>query len=166
MVELLSRLIGIVFLRLGPQDLPAGTGPLAFAVVLYVAVTGLSMSQGDTEANNALILVLAVALPLVLVRIVLTLRGRPARWLQTLTALFGTSALLSALSLPLSFLAGNGDPAPIPALASLMLFVWSFAVDAHIWRHALDVAFVTGLAVAVVLFAFSLFVITSLAGPF
>lgn len=166
MAELLWRLIGIIVLRLGPQDLPAGASALVLSVVLYIAVTGLSLSLGETTGNGALVIVLAVVLPLVLVRIVLALRGRPARWLQTVTALFGTSALLSALALPLSALAGNGDPAVIPALASLALFAWSFAVDAHIWRHALDVAFVTGLAVAVVLFALSLFVISSLAGPF
>lgn len=165
MADLFSRLVGIILLRLGPQDLPAGNAPLALAVAAYVVVTGISLNLGDARENTALIVVLAVILPLFLVRIVLALRGRPARWPQTVTALFGTSALLSALALPLSVLTASGEPGAATVLASLALFIWSFAVDAHIWRHALEVGFVAGLAVAVVLFAISLFVISSIAGP-
>lgn len=165
MSDLLSRLLGIIALRLGPQDLPAGNLPLAVAVAGYCIVTAFSLSIGETPDRPMLIVILAVALPLVLVRIVLGLRGHPARSPQTLTALFGTSALLSILSLPVSSLTAAGETPPLAVLASLALFAWSFVVDAHIWRHALEVTFSTGLAVAVVLFALSLFVISSLAGP-
>jgi len=107
-----------------------------------------------------------MALPLLLTRIVLTLRQLPQRWPQTVTALFGTSAILTAISLPLAATgAGDGEPPLFTALASLAVFVWSFAVDAHIWRHALNTTYAAGLAVAVVLFAITLFTITTLAGP-
>jgi len=150
-------------LRDGPQDLPPGHAPLVLAVLGYIGASALSMSVGRTPEHPVGIIALAVTLPVILVRIVLTLRGHPARWLQTLTALFGTGALLSVLSLPLS-LAGSEPPTPV-ILASLLLFGWSFAVDAHIWRHALEASFAVGLAVAVVLFTVSMFVINSLAGP-
>ena len=165
MSDLLARLIGIVLLRLGPQDLPAGTTPLTLAMLLYLLATGITMSLGQTPDNAAGVLMLALMLPLVLVRIVLTLRQYPARWAQTVTALFGTSAILTAISLPLAGMAGQEEPPVIAVLTSLAIFVWSFAVDAHIWRHALNVGFATGLAVAVVLFAVTLFIIQTLAGP-
>lgn len=164
MSAFLSRLIGILLLRDGPQNLPAGHLPMLLAIGLYMAVSAVSMSLSETAENPLGVVLLAVLLPLVLVRIVLTLKGKQARWLQTLTALFGTGALLSLLSLPLALSNGSEPPAPV-VIASLVLFFWSFAVDGHIWRHALDTNFTTGLAVAVLLFAISMFVISSVAGP-
>jgi uncharacterized membrane protein YeiH len=165
MSDLFSRLVGILLLRNGPQDLPAGTAPLLLATTLYAGATALSLSMGEQGPERpALAMLLAVLVPLVLVRIVLSLRGRPARWLQTLTALFGSSGLLSLASLPLAAGAGP-EPDAFLAVASLVVFFWSFAIDGHIWRHALETSFAAGLAVAVVLFAISLYAITFLAGP-
>lgn len=162
MSEFLSRLVGILLLRDGPQDLPAGALPLALAVAFYVAASGASLLLGSTPDRPALVMAVAVVLPLLLIRIVLGLRGHPARWQQTATALFGTGALLAALSLPLS--AAGPEPAPALIVAGLVVFIWSFAVDAHIWRHALEASFAVGLAVAVVLFTVSISVITSITG--
>lgn len=149
----------------GPQDMPAGVAPLVLAILLYVAASAASLGLGQGPENPAAVLLLAVLLPLVLVRIVLSFKGYPARTTQTLTALFGSGALLSLIALPLG-LVGGGESMPEPlVLASLVLFIWSFAVDAHIWRHALECSFAVGLAVAVVLFTISMFMITSLAGP-
>ncbi len=153
-------------LKNGPQDMPAGVVAPTLATGFYLVATALSLSVGEGPENPVGVLVLAVVLPLALVRIVLGLRGHTSRWGQTLTALFGTSGLLSLLSLPLAIAAGGGtEPNPVVTVASLVLFFWSFAVDGHIWRHALDASFAVGLAVAVVLFAVSMYVITSIAGP-
>ena len=164
MNEFLSRLVGILLLKDGPQDLPPGTPALAGSVAIYVAATSVSIARGDGTEHPAAVMALAVVLPMLLSRIVLGLRNRLARWPQTLSALFGTSGLLSLLSLPLAVTAGS-EPQPVVVAASLVLFFWSFAVDAHIWRHALDTSFAVGMAVAVLLFAVSMVVITSLAGP-
>lgn len=157
-------------LRSGPQDLPAGTRPLTLTLALYVAATALSLSLSNADggpANPMAALALATLLPMILVRIVLGLRGRAARWGQTITALFGSSALISLLSLPLGAGTSAGrEPDPFLVVASLVLFFWSFAVDAHIWRHALETSFAAGLAVAVVLFTISMYIITAIAGPF
>ncbi|QOC22824.1 hypothetical protein IC757_01265 [Wenzhouxiangella sp. AB-CW3] len=165
MSDFIARLFGIVTLRLGPQDLPVGNTSLALAMLLYLLVSGMAMTLGEAPDQAGLVLALALVLPLILARIVLTLRRLPQRWQQTVTAQFGTSALLTAISLPLTVSAGAGEPATWTALAALIVFIWSFAVDAHIWRHALDTTFAAGLAVAVILFALTLFVITTLAGP-
>lgn len=164
MTDFFSRLVGILMLKDGPQDMPAGQASLALAVAVYVAATGLSIGFGSSAENPAALMALAVLLPFALSRIVLGLRGRVARWPQTLAALFGTSGLLSLISLPLSASTG-GDPQPAFVVVSLVLFFWSFAVDGHIWRHALDTSFPAGLAVAVLLFAVSMYVITNVAGP-
>lgn len=163
MLDLITRLFGIVLLRLGPQDLPANRATLLACIVLYLIVTAINLASGNGHPKPVLLMTLAVALPLVLCWIVLNLRQRAGRWQQTVAALFGTSALLSILTLPLTLSVGEG-PSPVLGLLLLAGFFWSLAVDAHIWRHALDVAFSTGLLVAVILLSVSLFVISSLAG--
>jgi hypothetical protein len=164
MSQLILRLAGILILRLGPQDLPAGRSALLFSILAYLAVTAFNLARGDGHPAPVPVLMLAVGLPLILVWIVLKLRQRTARWEQTLTALFGTNALLSVLTLPFSLAAG-GEPDPVLALILLVSFFWSFAVDAHIWRHALEISFATALVITMLLFVISLFVITSLTGP-
>jgi len=151
-------------LRLGPQDLPAGRSALALTIIAYVAVTAFNLSRGEGHPTPVLVLILAVGLPLVLTWIVLKLRQRLERWEQTLTALFGTNALLSIITLPLSLAAGS-EPNAALALVLLASFFWSFAVDAHIWRNALEVSFSVALVITMLLFVISLFVITSLTGP-
>jgi hypothetical protein len=164
MLNLLTRLGAIVMLRLGPQDLPAGHTSMLICIALYVIVTGTSLGLRETQSNPVLILLIALAVPLIATRILLAWRKLPARYEQTVGALFGTSALLSAISMPLSH-AGSSEPSAPIALALLVIFFWSFAVDAHIWRHALSIAFSSALALTVILFAVSLFLINTLAGP-
>jgi hypothetical protein len=164
MLKLLSSLAAIVMLRQGPQDLPIARSLLPSCLTLYLVVTTISFAAGQRPENLPMVMALAVALPLLLCWIVLKLANRLARWEQTVSALFGTSALLSMLSLPFSLMAGS-EPTPPMALMLLAVFFWSFAVDAHIWRHALQVSFATGLALAVVLFSATIFVINTLAGP-
>lgn len=164
MPELLSRLLAIILLRQGPQDLPAGRSTLLASLGLYMLVAAISLNTGRSLEHPTLVLLLASGLPLLLVWIVLRLRQRPARWAQTLSALYGTSALLSLANLPLN-LQASAEPAAPLVLFSLLIFLWSFMVDAHIWRHALDTSLAGGMAVTVLLFIFSFGFISSVAGP-
>ncbi len=164
MMALLFKLLDIVLLRAGPQDLPPGRAVAISCVALYVGVTGISLSTGRAPEAPLLVLVLAVVLPLLLCRLLLGWRGRLERYDQTIAALFGSSALLSAASLPLNLISGAEPSVPL-AFGILLLFFWSFAVDGHIWRHALEISYTAGLALAVVLFAVTLVIITTLAGP-
>jgi hypothetical protein len=72
----------------------------------------------------------------VLVYAVLALRRRPARFVQTLTALLLVGVVFNALSLPLTALA---RPENGLGLLILLLVGWSFAVSVHILRQALDI---------------------------
>ncbi|MFP4208328.1 MAG: hypothetical protein ACLFSC_06670 [Wenzhouxiangella sp.] len=164
MAILLQRLIGIILLRQGPQDLPPGPSVLLAVLAFYMLVAALSLNMGSPSGSPTTILLLATGLPMVLTWIVLRLKSRVSRWEQTLGALYGTSALLSLLSLPLNVQAGT-EPAPPVVLLSLLIFLWSFAVDAHIWRHALEVSFAAGLAVAMIMFLISFGIISSVVGP-
>lgn len=164
MFNLLTRLGAIVMLRLGPQDLPAGRATMLACIALYAMVTALGLGLRETDNSPVLVLLVAVAVPMIAARLLLMWRKHTARYEQTLSALFGTSALLSAITMPLGQ-AGGSEPPVLTALVLLVVFFWSFAVDAHIWRHALEIAFSSALALSVILFALSLLLINSLAGP-
>lgn len=164
MNSLLPRLIDIILLRRGPQDLPAGRSVLLACLCLYVLTSALSLNSGRSPEHPTAVLVMAAGLPLVLVWIVLRLRERVCRWEQTLSALYGTSALLSLFTLAFSVGAGSEPSGPL-LIVSLLVFFWAFAVDGHIWRNALDTSFGVGLAVAMLLFVLSFSIISSLAGP-
>ena len=164
MTVLLHQLINIVFLRQGPQDLPPGRSVLLATLCFYVLIAALSLNMGHTPDSPTAVLVLAATLPLLLAWIVLKLKNRVGRWEQTLSALYGTSALLSMITLPLNIDASS-EPATPVVLISLLVFLWSFAVDTHIWRNALDLSFAAGLGVAMILFIFTFGIISSVAGP-
>ncbi|MEE4295481.1 MAG: hypothetical protein V2J20_02555 [Wenzhouxiangella sp.] len=164
MVTLIQRLLGIAMLRLGPQDLPAGPSVLLATLAIYMLAAAFSLSLGSPSGSPTTILLLATGLPMILTWVVLRLGKKTSRWEQTLSALYGTSALLTLLSLPLNLQSGS-EPMPPVVLLSLVIFLWSFAVDAHIWRHALDTNFAQGLAVAMIMFLISFGVISSVAGP-
>ena len=61
------------------------------------------------------------------------------------------------LVLPLDLSMRSGPeplrPDPLTAIVFLFLLVWSFVVDAHIFRHALNVSFTAGFALATLTFA-------------
>lgn len=164
MVDLLARLVGIVLLRLGPQHLPASAAAFALAVILYGILAAVSIFIAGTPPERPIVsLVLYLLLPAGLIWGVLRMAGRLPRFAQTATALYGVGALLSVLNLPLLLIGAEDAPAPAVVLA-LAVFIWHFTVDAHIWRHALEVSFTAGLAVTVILFAVSLFIIVNLGG--
>jgi len=111
-----------------------------------------------------------LALDLLLIVVIfgglLAATGRRGRIMQTLSALFGTGALLSAIALPFVWTAvrvlAEGAPAPgmeVPALLSttglFMLLLASLLVTGHIVRNALDWSYPAGVLAAVVYFSAS-----------
>ena len=72
---------------------------------------------------------------------------------QTLSALAGTGLVFGFLSVFLIFQADPDRNQPVLALVWFGIFLWSIAVDAHIYRHALSIKMNLGILVAVLIFA-------------
>jgi len=139
-------------LRAGPQDLPAGAGLAALLTVVWLA-QGLLMDQTldvpDSLARN----LLAIALQFGAIAALLRLRKRAARIPQTFSALAGTGFIMGLLAFAVLAQLDPGRPQPGLALAYSGLFLWSLAVDGHIYRHALSTKMSLGVLVAVLIFA-------------
>lgn len=138
--------------RHGPQDLPAAAVLLTLSLILY----GLASVALVLPVRATATAVLAGAAETVLLMLLtwglLWLRGLPARFRQTATALAGTGFLFSMAALPLFSLrfAYSSNAAVILAVGVLVLalVVWNVAVMAHILRHAMSVSFAMGVLLA------------------
>ena len=72
---------------------------------------------------------------------------------QTLSALAGTGLIFGFGSVLLISQAEPASNQPVLTLVWFGVFLWSIAVDAHIYRHALSIKMNLGVLVAVLIFA-------------
>ena len=149
---MIATLFKLLRLRSGPQDLPPGYALAALLAVAWLAqgmVTDRILGDADTTSRS----VLAIAVQFGAIIALLKLRNHTARIPQTISALAGTGFIFGLLALLLLVQLDPARPQPGVALAYLGLFVWSLAVDGHIYRHALSIKMSMGVLVAVLIFA-------------
>ena len=140
-------------LRRAPQDDPLSYTALQWSIAAYVL---MDLLQAGTSSDWPVSLGMTLLDTLVMILFVwalLRLMKKSARFVQTLTALAGTGTLLGIVGLPLMLQAARTTQAEdaaagILVLSWLLMLVWSIAVQAHIFRHALSAGYATGLLVA------------------
>lgn len=164
MQSLIRLFIDIAMHRRGPQDVPHSASVLGLALAGYVTTGALALIPGHQPVLPRMLLDLAMLVAFTSALLVLT--GRGARLMQTLSALFGTGALLTALSVPFVWMAYSavdgegqvaaGDPLVFASsLALIGLLGISLLVTGHIIRSAMDWPYAGGVLVAVVYFGLS-----------
>ena len=154
----------LLVLRRGPQDMPSDWGLLAGLALVYC---GLGVVQVRLVADIGPALAQAGLATLILaayVNAVLRFRERPARCVQTLSALLATGSVLTVLMLgPTSALApfltaiaenpqasaAAPQPPALAMLAYMLLGLWGLVIFGHIYRHALDVGKWLGIGAAI-----------------
>jgi len=154
----LPRLLQMLRLKSGPQDLPAGWA-LAIGLGFAYIAEGFIADQilGDTETAPRSLM--AISVQFLIIVTVLNLRGQVNRVPQTLSALAGVGLIFGLMSIVLMYQAVPGQDQPTLALIWFGVFLWSLAVDAHIYRKALSTTMSTGILVAVIIFACNFFLI-------
>jgi hypothetical protein len=154
MLELIKAFVAIALRRKGPEDLPASRFLLGVTLASYLLVQIPVALIVFGATGTALRTVFAdIALLAVCLWMLLYLTSKATRYVQTLSALLGTSALLSALAIPFNLWRGAvDDPAAAPGLPTaviLMLLIWSLVIDGHIVGRALSRPFMLGLGIAI-----------------
>lgn len=148
MIRLFRLLLQLCLFRLAPQDLPYSPRLAQGLVLLGVGINLVFVRLLDAGEGAVARIALSLALLLGLPWLLLSLRQRLPRYVQTLSAFAGSSVLFMLALMPLAQPIAN-LPAPTPdavpsgtqvvvSLLSLVLLVWKLAINAHIWRHALD----------------------------
>lgn len=152
MDRVLRTLFAMMRLRSGPQDLPSYLGLMLLLVFLYVAQGYLAGEViGDPEALSRTML--AIAVQFAAIGALLRLKNLRERMAQTLSAMAGTGFLFGLFSIVVLTFLRPGTEQPGLAAAYMGLFVWSLAVDGHIYRHALSIKMSQGVLTAVLIFA-------------
>ena len=123
--RLLNLFVDICLLRAGPQDLP-GSGFLLLLTVLLSLLTGTLVIVGTFGTLGAALAaqMLDILLLLGLLRLLLQLTGKSARYQQTASALFGSGVLINLVTMPLQLLY-SGDPSG-PALGEMGTLFYLF----------------------------------------
>ncbi|MBM2854520.1 MAG: hypothetical protein HW417_1448 [Steroidobacteraceae bacterium] len=152
MTQVLISLVEIARLRRDPSVLPAS---IVLLVVMAAAYAGSSAMQSWMLYSDDRLLARTAAdlgLTLAVFWILLAAARRPHRYLQTMSAALGTTVLLTPLVLMLFGLrqqaAANETVKLLVGMSSIAVIVWYVLIIGHILRGALEIGFVTGIALA------------------
>ncbi|TDY00471.1 YIP1 family protein [Thiohalophilus thiocyanatoxydans] len=150
---LVSRFWEICLLRKGPEDTPYS--PLLLVLLLVAGYlldnlrTNLLLPEITAFQLAGILLVHTLFMVLVTVGL-LSLFGYRARIIQTLTALSGTSIILSVLILPFNYISSlNPEKFTMVLLIIIAVQIWSLVILGHILSHALSVHRLTGVIIAI-----------------
>lgn len=167
MLPILDAFLQIVLRRRGPEDLPDSRFLLLAAGISYV-ISQCLLVVPVYKAVLPLARVLAVDLAVLcgFLWVLLRLADHVPRYRQTLTALFGTGAVLSVCMLPFYYwiyVAGPDAKGMFwPQLGMLAVISWSLLVNGHIFSRALSAPLAAGLAVSVGYFFLNFLVVSQL----
>jgi len=141
--------LGLCLLKKGPKDLPESKALLQMAGFIYF-ISGTILISTDAPLVDALAQAFIEALLVALFVYGLTqFFSVPHRFTQAITAIYGSGAIITALSLPSAFLlqlqATNAEAARFSGLILLLIVCWSFVVMAHIIRETIQKNLATSL---------------------
>jgi hypothetical protein len=147
--------------RRGPEELPASTFLLLVVIAIDLFISAVALQMQPPLEYGPVLIALDTAVRCAFIWGVLKAFNHERRFRQAATALVGTDALISLLSLPL--LVGNmsaaegsgGNPA---AVLILVLFLWQIDVSGYVLSRAIARPYFVGVAIMLgyVLFAISL----------
>lgn len=169
MLRILDVFLQIALRRLGPEDVPDSRFLLLLTGLVYVLAQGLLALP---VYHASLMLARSLALDLLLLCGclwgLLRLTDHAVRYQQTLTAMFGTGALLGVCMLPFNYwldmAAEPGKANMGPTIGLLAVISWSLAVNGHIFSRAMSLPFAAGLVISLAYF-FLNYVVFAQFGP-
>ena len=152
MTQVLISLVEIVRMRRDPSALPAS---IVLFVIMAVAYAASSALQSWLLHDDQLLArtLADLGLLLAIFWLVLALTRRLYRYRQTMNAVLGVSVLLTPILMLLIALQQPAEmyyPVKLVAWAgSIGVIVWYTLIIGHILRSALEVGFVTSIAIAI-----------------
>ncbi len=151
MPTLINLFIRICLFRAKPQDLPTSQSLLllsGFALALSGIFGGAVRIGEEISRSSTMMFVLAQVATLgLLVWLILRSKKLTERWYQSVTALYGTQALLTLLTIPMKswhiriaggFIIDNKLTVSLPFILSSLIEFWAFVVAIYIIRLTLE----------------------------
>lgn len=130
-MKILQQLIQIVLLQRRPQDLDFDQNAAAFYVVLAIGMSYITSAQSGAFTHPLAISAVQNLAQAVFLFVFLQIAGKGTRFVQTCTAWFGVTTLLTLIVWLL---------AQVPAMSLLVLILmgWSFCLTVIILRDSFD----------------------------
>lgn len=154
---ILKSFFHLCLFRYKPQDLPHSRLLLTVTLIFYMILSGVLAPEPLIFPQHLLWSVIESGLLVILISSLLYIIKRPRRIVQTLTALLGTNALLSLLSVPLVIWLGQAESLnsskDMPTLLLIFLMFWNMSIHVYILHHALDISVFTALVITIILLA-------------
>lgn len=160
--QILKVTVGLLLLRVGPQDMPGTAAAQRMVMLVYLVVgVGISLFLSFSFGESVLRVAWHMAMLWLFVWAVLSAVGKSTRIRQSFTALLACDTVLELLMFPAStvvipaqrdlqkLIEEHGMEAAVamfqPPVAAVMfvilLLCWYFAVIVHVFRHALEVTY-------------------------
>lgn len=162
MTRLLLFVIDICLLRKSPADAPAHSYALFGAVISYFILL-VWIYDTSTAVPAVLPALQIITVTILAIRIMLQVHGHQSRFSKTLFTLLASSVLMSLVvmffTLPLRHLPDDSSLYLLLVFGQLLLWIWSFVIDAHIFRRVLDASFAYGMLMAVLVFSINFILI-------
>ncbi len=142
MKELFGLFAQIAISRKGPQDLPASYFLLALTVIGYWVIRYIVSAMMPPAEHWRLHLLVEVVFTLVWYAVLLRAVGKPERFIQTTTAIFGSWVLLQppwimAVHFWQELPEQHALYAPLAILA-LAIAIWIIRAGSYVLKHALE----------------------------
>ncbi len=137
MLAVLKVFLEISLLSGKPQDLPAQNSLLWLTAATAVGSNYLTDSVHTDIVSRLLFALAETALLGLAVWVALAIRHYPARWPQTMMALYASSTFINIITWPLTFWLTNAPEPAWPLLIGLAITAWFVAIMARVLHHAL-----------------------------
>ena len=156
---LLKTLLDIIALRKGPDAIPYSWGLTGVVVIVWLMASFVVMLvNGGGDDGSFLRGMTLSSIALLSYSAILILMQRQERLLQTLTAVLGCGAVISALYaadlVVLTPLLGEWWT----SLLAMLIVFWSVPVEGHIIARAIDRSWYVGIVIAIFVFSLQLYV--------
>ena len=170
----MSQLVRLFFLiaisRKGPQDVPhslflfIATVVLTFVIELTVLYFIIPRKVPLEIFQILKFLLVTNGSSIAMVYLIFYTHRYKTRFLQSITAIFGTGIIISVVSIPVwllqvfAFTRGNGLLQDLSFIIAMFVIGWRLFVNMHIFRFGLSVSPFYAGALSLVLFALGIFV--------
>lgn len=155
LADIARTLLRICMFKARPQDLPATYNCFLVTVIASVA-TNLAIDILMSEWQKTLIIsILQVIVFTLTIRGILQFKNVAKRWVQTVSALLGTSSIIRLAGAPALYMFAPQSPTDGATLTfeglliGAVLGVWSLAVMTTILKEAMEVSTLTSFFIAI-----------------
>jgi len=149
MSALFKRFLDLALMRLPPQAFPASRFLFGVVLAAFMLMAMLSNFLVTQDAGYSIARGILSALLLGAgAAVILLVTQRPARWLQTATALYGGEVVLIVFMLPilLAYLLDISNVFIV--ISQWLLILWEVVFIGHVYRNSLDTGMGAGVAIA------------------